>query len=91
MFKKSIRNFDNIQDAEIRKLIDKDFNDIHDELSISYYDFWKHGNSNPITINGKTYDVQNTLEDSKKLFDKLHGEIFIERDKKFKEEKLKAI
>jgi hypothetical protein len=72
MFKPETRNLDNIQFANLRQTVDAKFNTAHDELSIAYYDFWKHGQSKP----WKGYDVQATPEESKALFDKLHGLIF---------------
>ena len=61
MFKKTERNFDNIQFAELRKKVDEKFNDVHDELSECYYD------KKPF----RTYGILN-----KDTFDKLHGLIF---------------
>lgn len=87
MFEKTNRNFKNIEDAKLREKIDKNFNAIHDELSICYYNFWKQGKNKEFVSKNKTYDVQKTVEKSKKLFDKLHGEIFVERDKKLDKEK----
>jgi len=85
------RNFDKVQFEKLRKKVDKEFNDIHDELSIAYYDYWKKGLSKPVTFKGKVFDVQSTLEESKALFDEIHGVLFdvreIEFDKKNKLEK----
>ena len=74
MFKKTERNFDNIQFTELRKKIDKKFNDVHDELSECYYD------KKPF----RDYGIL-----TKEVFDKLHGLIFTMRDVKFHEENLK--
>lgn len=71
-----VRNFDRVQFETYRKKVDSKFNTLHDELSDCYYNFWKHGNSKPFNAGSKTYDVQETPEESKVLFDKLHGLIF---------------
>ena len=66
------RNFAGIQFESIRKTLDASYNQMHDNLSQSYYDYWQKGLSKP----WKGFDVQPTLEASKVLFDKLHGLIF---------------
>ena len=91
MYKSTKRNFDNIQFAELRKKIDGKFNEIHDELTACYYDYWKHEKSKLFISGGKTYDVQDTPEKSKQLFDKLHGLIFTVRDVKFHQENLRQL
>ena len=70
------RNTDKIQYETYRKKIDQKFNDFHDELTIAYYDFWKKGESKPVNAGSKIYDVQSTIEQSKALFNKLHGLCF---------------
>lgn len=72
MFTPEKRNMDNVQFADLRKAVDDRFNRAHDELSIAYYDHWKKGLSSP----WHGYDVQATPEESKALFDQLHGLIF---------------
>jgi len=59
------RNFENVQHADIRKAIDKKFNDIHDELTDCYYNKkeFKSGSTNYGILDKATYD-------------KLHGLIF---------------
>jgi hypothetical protein len=61
------------------------FNEIHDTLEEAYYGDrgedgrfvpgtgWKDGVSKPFIISGQTFDIQPTLEESKALFDRLHG------------------
>jgi len=81
------RNFEKIQFEELRRQIDGVFNTAHDELSDSYYNYWRFGNSKPF----RGFDAQSTLEESKILFDKLHGLIFHLRHLKFHQENLKQI
>lgn len=71
-YKPAKRNFEKVKFEELRKVIDPKINEIHDELSLAYYDYWKHGKSKPFY----GFDVQATPEESKKLFDKLHGLIW---------------
>ena len=72
----SQRNWDNIQFAKLRKIVDLKFNDIHDELSDCYY------NQKPF----RTYGIL-----TKEQFDKLHGLIFLKRDVEFHEANLKQL
>ncbi|MCK9320235.1 hypothetical protein [Methanoculleus sp.] len=59
------RNFKNIENQSIREKIDPKYNEIHDELSDSFY---KH-------IRFRQFGVLDKL-----TFDKLHGLIFLMRD-----------
>ena len=68
------RNFEGIQFAELRKVIDPKYNEVHDELTDCYR------NKKPF----KNYSVLD-----KETFDKLHGLIFHIRDVEFHEENLK--
>lgn len=70
------RNFDNIQYESYRRVVDPKFIEMADELSDCYYNFWKHGQSKPFNGGTKTYDVQPTVEESKQLFNELHGLIW---------------
>ena len=79
------RNFNRVQHEKLRKNIDSKYNILHDELSDCYYNYWKKGLSKPF----QQYDKGNTLEESKQIFDKLHGLIFQQRMVKFHEENLK--
>ena len=72
MWEKPIRNYEKIQFAELRQTVESRYNELADELSDCYYNCWKHGLAKPFY----GYNVQATLEDSKLLFDKLHGLIF---------------
>lgn len=83
------RNFDNVQFAKLRAQIDGQFNDLHDQLSDCYYNYWKEGKSKPFVRGVNSYDVQASSEESKALFEKLHGLIFMQREIKFHEENLK--
>lgn len=85
MWQPAQRNFDKIQFEKLRKKVDITFNAAHDKLSDCYYNYWKKGNSKPF----RGYDVQPTREESKRLFDKLHGLIFQLRELKFHSENLK--
>jgi len=78
-YKPPVRNFDRVQFEEIRRSLDKRFNDAHDGLTAAYYDHWRNGRSRP----WQGYDVQPTNDESKALFDKLHGLIFLLRDVAF--------
>lgn len=82
MFTRTIRNFENIENSAIRQIVDVEFNELHDELSSCYYDFWKYGQSKPFVFEKKTYDVAENVEKSKKIFDTLHSRIFANRNKK---------
>ena len=84
-FKVTTRNYDGIQHEALRKIVDPKFNVLHDSLTAAYYDYWKKGLSHP--WNG--HDVQSTPEESKALFDKLHGLIFHLRHLEFHSENLK--
>jgi hypothetical protein len=66
------RNFTDVQHESLRLELDGKYNALHDELSATYYDYWKKGLSFP----WQGYDAQPTLEQSKALFDKLHGLIW---------------
>lgn len=68
-FTKTPRNYEGVSLESYRKRVDSDFNQAHDELSDSYYNFWKKGLSKP----WKGFDVQPTLAENKTLFDKLHS------------------
>ncbi len=70
------RNWDGIEFEELRRKVDPLFNQLHDELSDCYYNYWRYGKSKPFVVKGKVFDVQETPEKSKELFDKLHGLIF---------------
>jgi len=70
------RNFGNIQFAELRKLVDGKFNQVHDELSECYY------NEKPF----RTFGIL-----TKEKFDKLHGLIFALRNIVFHRENLKQL
>jgi|LSQX01.1.fsa_nt_gb hypothetical protein len=65
------RNYDKVQFEGVRKVVDPQINNLHDELSTCYYTYWKHGQSRPFTVGAKTWDVQATPEDSLMLFQKL--------------------
>lgn len=68
------RNFDGIQLADLRKVVDPKFNTVHDELSDCYY-------------NGKPFRTFGIL--TKDKFDKLHSLIFHLRNIAFHQENLK--
>jgi hypothetical protein len=70
------RNFEGVELESLRKVVDPKFNNLHDELTDCYYNFWKKGLSKKFQV----YDVQSTPEESKRLFDKLHGLIFHQRE-----------
>jgi len=75
VFKKITRNFDGVEFESLRKVVDEKFNVLHDELSVCYYDFWRHEKSKVFDSGYAKYDVQSTVEESKVLFDKLHGAV----------------
>jgi len=70
------RNWDGIDHEHVRRAVDPRFNELHDALSDAYYNYWSKGLSKPF----HGYDVQATPEQSKALFDQLHGLIFHLRD-----------
>ncbi len=76
-----MRNYDGIQFSEFRQTFDDKFNQMHDELTDTYYQYWRQGKSK--SFHG--YDVLPTLEENKAQFDKLHGLIFLLYDFEFHE------
>ena len=44
-YKRVERNYKGIEFEKIRRKVDKKFNDLHDDLSEAYYDYWRHGES----------------------------------------------
>lgn len=66
------RNYNKVHQAKIRLEIEAPFNALHDELEECYYKHWRQGQSAPFF----GYDLMGTGEESKVLFDKLHGLIF---------------
>ena len=68
-FKRPVRNMDGIMYESLRKKVDAIYNDLHDDLSEAYYDFWKKGLSKPFFA----WDVRNTPENTKLQFDILQG------------------
>ena len=87
--KPTTRNMSGIQHEFLRKKVDNKFNIVHDDLSDCYYNFWKEGKSKEFKVGLNTFNKMNTPEESKQLFDKLHGLIFHEYKVKFHEENLK--
>jgi hypothetical protein len=65
----AVRNYNGIQYQNLRVDVDPRFNELHDELSDAYYNYWKWGESKDF----QGYDVQPTIEESKEQFDALHG------------------
>lgn len=80
-FEPAIRNFDGVQFESLRRTLDDKINQLHDELSIAYYDYWREGKSYP----WQGFDVGTTPEESKVLFDKLHALLFAHYDNLFHE------
>jgi hypothetical protein len=66
------RNYEKVEKGDLRIQIEPAFNALHDDLTEAYYQHWKKGESAPWF----GYDVQATPEESKALFDSLHGLIF---------------
>lgn len=77
---------ESLRTAKIRgQQFDDIFNEIHDRLEESYYGErdvdgtfipgtgWRDGISKPFVIGPHIFDVQSTPEESKELFDTLHG------------------
>jgi len=64
-----VRNFERVQFASLRVKLDPIFNEVHDELSDAYYNFWRQGERKQFL----NHNVQRTVEESKALFDLLHG------------------
>ncbi|MCK4814575.1 hypothetical protein KA005_02300 [bacterium] len=75
-FQVSNRNYKGTEFETIKKRLSEKYTIAHDELSIAYYDYWKNEKSH--AWNG--YDVQATKNESKVLFDKLHGLIQMKFD-----------
>lgn len=69
MWKPPERNYDGVEFEALRRVVDAKYAQAHDELSDAYYNYWRYGKSKP----WRGYDVQRTPEESKALFDKLHG------------------
>jgi len=70
------RNRERIADAALRAAVDPTFEQLHDALETAYYQYWRRGISHP----WQGYDVQPTLEESKRQFDALHGALFHEHE-----------
>ena len=73
MWKPPTRNFDKIQYEGYRKVVDGKYTKLHDDLSDCYYNFWKLGKSKVFDAGMTKYDKQDTVEESKTLFNDLHG------------------
>jgi len=73
----TVRNFDFIDKEALRREVDPYFNDLHDVLTAAYYDNWRNG----FACSWQGYDVKTNPTESKVQFDKLHGLIFVMRDK----------
>jgi hypothetical protein len=70
------RNYDGIQDEELRRKVDPAYTDAHDTLSAAYYDCWRHGKA----CRWREWDViEGDPKATKALFDKLHGLVEHER------------
>ena len=67
------RNYGKVQFENLRKEVDPVYTDLHDRLSETYYDFWKKGLDKEVNLGGNLYNRQPTPEESKALFDELHG------------------
>lgn len=79
------RNWKGIPFEQLRRKVDVKFNAAHDALTDAYYNYWRHGLSKP----WRGFDVQATPEDSKALFEKLHGLIFHLREVALYEENMR--
>ena len=89
-------NFKDVQYEPIRRLIDPKYLALVEKLEDCYYgdkiavngrrtrqNCWLDGTSRPFTMGGQTFDVQATPEESKALFEKLHGLIWKQYDIEF--------
>jgi hypothetical protein len=76
------RNTEGVEFEKARKVVDAQINDLHDQLSDCYYNNWRQGNSKPFVVGARSWDVQATPAESKDLFDKLHGLIFLHHERK---------
>lgn len=82
-FRPVTRNRQNIRHAEIRDRIDPSFEEIHDNLSDCYYNYWKYGQDKEFKVGSTVYNRQPTLQETKLLFDKLHALLWHIYDVKF--------
>lgn len=88
------RNFDNIQFANLRKSVDPQYNDFHDELSSAYYNGtvfkhpWLKQWGYPKEIDFGALKISNPVE-ARALFEEIHGLQDWERQKKFHDENIK--
>jgi hypothetical protein len=81
------RNLAGVQHQEVREIVDARFNALHDELEACYYGAWRQGKSKPF----HGHDIQANPEESKLLFDRLHGMIFHLRELAFHRANLQEI
>ena len=66
----------NVEWGTLRVKVDTVINELHDELTDCYYNYWKLGNSKgwPAALRkNRQLDVQGSLVDSKLQFDLAHG------------------
>lgn len=93
-FQPTERNFVNIQFAELRKNVDPQYNDFHDELSTTYYNglvfkhAWLKKWGYPMEIDFAALKVSDPAQ-AKALFDEIHALQDWERQKKFHDENMK--
>lgn len=76
------RNLEGVEFEKARKAVDSQINALHDQLSDCYYGYWRQGKSKPFVVGARSWDMQATPAESKDLFDKLHGLIFMHHEKK---------
>lgn len=58
-YQPATRNRAEIQFASLRETFDPKWEAVHDALSEAYYDFWRHGQSHPVTIGALILDIVN--------------------------------
>ena len=71
-FSARVRNFTGVRHEALRRKLDVVINNLHDQLSDCYYNYWRQGQSKSFFI----WDVLGTPQGNKRQFDLLQGLIF---------------
>ena len=78
-------NFKNVKHESIRREVDPKYLALISQLDDCYYKHWKLGKSKPFVMAGIQYDMQPTFEESKALFQKIHGAIWATHTQEIKD------
>lgn len=93
-YKPAVRNYDNIQFADLRRVVDPQYGEFHDQLTAAYKDggtfkhIWLKQWDYPMEIDFGALKATNSTE-AKALFDELHALQDWKRQEKFHNENMK--